>query len=66
MAVSLEFLDAQTYQVVFRKSLVPKVQMFSISIDLSQDGRYLKFTVRESQERGRQPRTPYLYEIVPQ
>jgi hypothetical protein len=62
----LEFLDAQTYQVLLRKPLIPKVQTFASEIEVSQDGRYLKFTVRESQERGRQPHTPYLYEIVPQ
>lgn len=62
---SLEFLDANTYQVLARQVFKPHMQRV-YDLDLSQDGRYLKFTVREGQEHGQRPFTPYLYEIVPQ
>lgn len=62
---SLELLDANTYQVLLRHALRPRRDQLYF-LQMSMDGRYLKFKVRESQEVGRQPETPYLYEIVSQ
>lgn len=62
---SLELLDANTYQVLLRHAVRPRRDQLYF-LQMSLDGRFLKFMVRESQEVGRQPETSYIYEIVSQ